>query len=403
MMGTAHIIGAGVAGLAAAIRAVEAGYRVHVYEGARYAGGRCRAYFEPALGHTIDNGTHLVLGANPAVWWYTRTIGSIQGLHKVSEGSFPMVDGATGVPFTLGVRAALSTPMDSVRLALARSDTNVFDCLADSPWRARLWQPLTESILNTPLREASAAVLRRVLWQVISHGKAGIGAYVATPDLASVFVNPALKYLQNKGANIVFHKRLKAIHTNDNRLEQLVFTDGIMSIPKGDIVILALPLWQTVGFFPYLSDTIATAPIVNVHARVENQSIPTILGFVNSSVHWIFARPHGLSITVSAADTLALEAADTLAQRLWADVHRALPSLPVNLPAYKVIKEKNATFRATPAFEAQRRRLYKNLRERHDNLRLCGDWCAFGLPSTLEGSLQSGMNVFRDEARHIAA
>ena len=63
---TVHVVGAGLAGLAAAVRLTQAGRAVHLYEAAPRAGGRCRSYFEPQLGCTIDNGGHVILGANEA-------------------------------------------------------------------------------------------------------------------------------------------------------------------------------------------------------------------------------------------------------------------------------------------------------------------------------------------------
>ena len=62
--GTIHIVGAGLAGLSAAVTCLDSGREVVLHELARHAGGRCRSYFEPALGLTIDNGNHLLLSAN---------------------------------------------------------------------------------------------------------------------------------------------------------------------------------------------------------------------------------------------------------------------------------------------------------------------------------------------------
>ena len=63
--GTVHIVGAGLAGLSAAVSLSGFRRKVVVHELAHHAGGRCRSYFEPALGLTIDNGNHLVLSGNP--------------------------------------------------------------------------------------------------------------------------------------------------------------------------------------------------------------------------------------------------------------------------------------------------------------------------------------------------
>ncbi|TDI58753.1 MAG: FAD-binding protein, partial [Alphaproteobacteria bacterium] len=60
-MAAAHVIGAGLAGLAAAVRLAAAGQKVFLYEAAGHAGGRCRSFDDAAIGRRIDNGNHLIL------------------------------------------------------------------------------------------------------------------------------------------------------------------------------------------------------------------------------------------------------------------------------------------------------------------------------------------------------
>ena len=94
--GTVHIIGAGLAGLSAAVELAGSGRKVIVHELARYAGGRCRSYFEPALGLTIDNGNHLLLSGNHAALALLKTIGSGHALVGPEEAEFAFADLASG-------------------------------------------------------------------------------------------------------------------------------------------------------------------------------------------------------------------------------------------------------------------------------------------------------------------
>ena len=76
MGGTVHVIGAGLAGLAAALKLDYRHRRIVLHEAARHAGGRCRSYYDATLGQVIDNGNHLVLSGNVAVRDYIDTIGA---------------------------------------------------------------------------------------------------------------------------------------------------------------------------------------------------------------------------------------------------------------------------------------------------------------------------------------
>ena len=85
MARSVHIIGAGLAGLAAAVRLSRQGVRVAVYEATNQAGGRCRSYHDPALGITIDNGNHLLLSGNRAALGYLDTIGATRPPDRAAE------------------------------------------------------------------------------------------------------------------------------------------------------------------------------------------------------------------------------------------------------------------------------------------------------------------------------
>lgn len=101
--GTTHIIGAGLAGLSAAVHLTHAGRAVAVHEAARFAGGRCRSYFEPTLDMRIDNGNHLVLSGNGAAFGYLGIIGAADKLVGSAHADFPFADLGTGERWTLRI------------------------------------------------------------------------------------------------------------------------------------------------------------------------------------------------------------------------------------------------------------------------------------------------------------
>jgi uncharacterized protein with NAD-binding domain and iron-sulfur cluster len=100
---------------------------------------------------------------------------------------------------------------------------------------------------------------------------------------------------------------------------------------------------------------------------------------------WVFAFSDRLSVTVSGADRLVDRDREELARILWKDV-AAVHGLSDALPPWQIVKEKRATFAATPEQDARR----PHARTAFANLVLAGDWTQTGLPATIEGALRSG-------------
>jgi uncharacterized protein with NAD-binding domain and iron-sulfur cluster len=76
---------------------------------------------------------------------------------------------------------------------------------------------------------------------------------------------------------------------------------------------------------------------------------------------------------------------EAIAEALWADVAKAL-GMAAELPPWRIVKERRATFAATPK---QNRKRPKTV-TRWSNLALAGDWTDTGLPATIEGAIRSG-------------
>jgi hypothetical protein len=110
---------------------------------------------------------------------------------------------------------------------------------------------------------------------------------------------------------------------------------------------------------------------------------------IGGTVEWLFAFPNRLSVTVSNGDRLVDMPREELAQTIWRDVCKAAGitgELPPELPPWQIVRERRATFAATPAQNALRPGPTTALK----NLFLAGDWTATGLPATIEGSVRSG-------------
>ena len=96
-----HIVGAGLAGLSAAVALASRGVAVVLSDAARQAGGRCRSYHDGMLDMVIDNGNHLVLSGNPAVGRYLKAVGAEDRLMGPSQAAFPFFDVASGRRWSL--------------------------------------------------------------------------------------------------------------------------------------------------------------------------------------------------------------------------------------------------------------------------------------------------------------
>src|SRR3954469_20936419 len=101
MARTIHVIGAGLSGLAAALRLSERGERVIVHEAMQQAGGRARSYYDASTDLVIDNGNHLLLSGNYAAMAYVRALGSEAGLGGPPQADFAFIDLPSNKRWTL--------------------------------------------------------------------------------------------------------------------------------------------------------------------------------------------------------------------------------------------------------------------------------------------------------------
>jgi squalene-associated FAD-dependent desaturase len=399
-----HVVGAGLAGLSAAVALAGRGIAVVLSDSARQAGGRCRSYHDAMLDMVIDNGNHLVLSGNPAVGRYLRAIGAEDRLMGPPRPEFRFFDLGTRQGWTLrpnggplpwwvlfagrrvpGTRAgdylALATLM---RHHPGRRIDEVIPC------RGILWEkflkPLLVSILNTAPEEASADLAGAVVRETLAKGGRQTRPLVATPNLAAAFVDPALDRLRQCGAEIRLGRPLRGLTLDKGRLTALTFDGSEETLGPGDIAILALPPWTIQNLLPDVAVPDAFHAIVNAHFRiVPPAGAPLMVGLVGGTAEWVFAFPDRLSVTVSAADRLLEMDPEALTALLWHDV-AAVHGLSGPPPPCRIVKEKRATFASTPAQDSRR----PAARTRWTNLFLAGDWTDTGLPATIEGALRSG-------------
>jgi hydroxysqualene dehydroxylase len=404
MPGTVHVIGAGLAGLAAAIRLTARGTTVSLHEAAGHAGGRCRSYHDPALDMVIDNGNHLVLSGNDAALAYLAAIDATELLVGPEGAEYAFVDLASGQRWALRLNdgrfpwwilderrrvpdTKTTDYLAVLRLLLARKDRTIcetikctgqlYECLA---------RPLWLAALNTAPHEASVRLAAAVTRATLGRGGKACRPLIAREGLGNTFVEPALRVLRARNVPLMFGHRLRALEFSQTRVATLDFGEDRVSLREKDCVILAVPPVVAVELVPALVAPNEFRAIVNAHFRIDPPpSLAPIVGVVNGTMEWLFSFRDRLSVTISAADRLLDTPREALARTIWREV-AVVAGLPETIPPWQIVRERRATFAATPAQNARR----PGSAIAWNNLLLAGDWTDTGLPATIEGAVRSG-------------
>ena len=402
--GTVHIVGAGLAGLSAAVALVGQGRKVVVHELARHAGGRCRSYFEPALGLTIDNGNHLLLSGNGSALAYLSKIGGRHLLDDPQHSEFNFCDLKSGerwvlrpndgpVPwwiFSKSRRVPRTRAVDYARLGsiLRASDRETVTEKIDpkSELYHRLMHPVLLAALNCDPAEGSAKLAAAVIRETLARGGNACRPLFAANGLGPALVDPALTFIARQGGDVRLDRPLRAIEFADGRARALQFADETIKLGSDDEIILAVPAWVARTLIPDLSAPTEYRSIFNAHFKIASPpNLPKIIGVINATTEWLFAFDNRLSVTVSAADRFNEADREPLARQIWTEVAK-IARLDAELPPWQIVKERRATFAATPEQNALR----PKAQTRWKNLFLAGDWTATGLPATIEGAIRSG-------------
>ncbi|GAB6967305.1 hydroxysqualene dehydroxylase HpnE [Komagataeibacter kakiaceti JCM 25156] len=419
MSGHVHIVGGGLAGLSAAVELAGGSERVTVYEAGPACGGRARSYPDRHLGCRIDNGNHLLLSGNPAVYRYLGLIGARDTLVGPSRPVFPFVDLAERLRWTLDLsrgrvplwvlsrrRRVPGMRLAELRGLLALMDATpdmvVADCLQPGTLARRLLEPFAISVLNTMPDTGSAALLGAVVKESLARGGRNCLPRFPAQGLSESFVDPALAHLSVLKAEVLPTSRISAVEMADGHVTALRLGETRITIGPRDTVIMAVPAPVAASLLaadlPGFSAPDAFESILNVHFALPQAPRLTgglaqarFIGVVGGVSEWVFVKDRILSVTVSAANRYDARDQDELAATIWNEVRAAIDPaatapLPVAMPPLRIVREKRATFAATPAQD----RLRPATRTMATNLLLAGDWTATGLPATIEGAIRSG-------------
>ena len=394
-------MGAGFAGMAAAVALAERGVPVTVFESGPVPGGRARRVASREI--ELDNGQHILIGAYAELLRLMEKVGvrEHEALLRLPL-ELRYFDGfalrARKLPFPAGLAAGLllcsRVPfaerisalrfMDAMRKAgfdLAQ-DLPVEDLLAehrqDGALGRYVWRPLCVSALNTPPAQASARAFLVVLRDALLGGARSSDLLLPRVDLSRLFPEPAARFIQERGGELVLRTTIRSLAELQGRYRE---------------VILAVGPHQLKAIAPELAPEYDYQPIYTCYLQYPAARLPfPMMGLVGGHVQWAFDRgalageAGRLACVISAQGAHQGLAQDDLAEACHRELAAVLPGLAP--PSWtRVIAEKRATVSCTPslrkvAFETPLHGVF-----------LAGDYTDPDYPPTLEAAVRSGLRA----------
>jgi len=427
------IIGAGWAGLAAAVRLSEKGIKVSLFESAKQAGGRARSVTFNDL--TVDNGQHLLIGAYTECLHLMKTVGIDTSsalkrlpllLTVVDQKYSTLRLKAPYLPAPLHLLYALITAKGlKLKDRLAAINFGLFlkknnyqlkqDISVNELFKRtkqtdilirQLWVPLCLSIMNTPTDDASANVFMRVFKDAFTNKKSDADLLVPTVDLSKLFPNAAIKYIETKGGSVYLKSRIEKINIEGNQVtsvtakidnkEETFNTSNIIVATAPQNINKLIAKHTNLESVSNKVEQYSYQPIVTVYLQYsqEVQLSQPMLGFSNTISQWAFDRgvlceQRGLISVVISCDGphMALDD-DTLTQTVHNEILQNLIGSTALLNAF-VIREKRATFACSVNINDIRPENKTDIK----GLFIAGDYTNTHYPATLEGAVRSGITA----------
>lgn len=432
---TVIVVGAGWAGLAAAVTLTSRGKKVIVYEAAKQIGGRARSV--PFADTLIDNGQHLMIGAYQECIKILKLVGQCPYSKLKRTPLFLAVQDETGqqtelktprLPAPLHLLYALITTkglsikdrLAGIRFGLYikkhgyifSQDISVTQLFEQSRQTEniikQLWEPLCLSTLNTPIETASANVFMRVFKDAFTQHYYDADLLLPIIDLSDTFPNAAVQYIRNKGGDVFLKSRLETIHIENNKIQSIDIKNSKQSQNiKTTSLVLAVAPQNLTKILPAtlelnnLHDKITNftyQPIVTVYLQYppETQLTHAMQGLSGTISQWVFDRgllckQHGLlSVVISCEGSHMQMNEETLIQTVQTEIETLFEETPKLQNAF-VVREKRATF----ACEVNNASLRPENTTSVEGLFLAGDYTNTGYPATLEGAVRSGLSASR--------
>ncbi|MDD2884675.1 MAG: hydroxysqualene dehydroxylase HpnE [Dechloromonas sp.] len=395
------VVGAGWAGLAAAVELIRRGSSVTLFEAGRVAGGRARAV--EIDGRRLDNGQHILLGAYHNTLALMRQVGADPDQLLIRH---PLqISDSTGFKLTLPqwpapwhvawglLRAHPVKAREKIKTArwmqgLKWRRFKVDPQLTVSAWldaagqtgqlRHHLWEPLCLAALNTPAEHASAQLFAHVLRDSLGSTRASDTDLLLPRDtLSELLPDPACRWLLAHGATLHFSHRVQHLSSDSSGVQ----IDG----QAFDGAILAVAPQHLARLWPDTELPTAYEPIATVYLQFSAKTtLPYPLYNASGKVgQWVVDRGNGLlACVLSGHGDWEKLTDDQLATTLQAEMGLTGP-----VHWQRCIREKRATFSCRPQTPRPR------WQTTSPAIRLAGDASWHDYPATLEGAVRSGQRA----------
>ncbi|MCB9884240.1 MAG: FAD-dependent oxidoreductase [Planctomycetes bacterium] len=427
---TTFVLGGGVAGLVAAFGLRDRGHRVVLLESRGWLGGRAFSSPDRHFDRELDNGPHAMLGCYRAMRALLRRIGTdgdfqqdvrLQMAYRRPGGAVDRLS-LSRLPAPLAMPAALwrlrldwRTKLVALRgmaksLLGAPAAWTVADWLDRNGQRgepdALLWRPLCRAIMNVEPELASARSFLGTLREAFSGSAAHAAFWLPRKPWCEVLGAPAARALAAAGAEVRLGQRVAELHREGGRITCITTQAGSDEVGATDLVVSALPwfaLAKLLGGEPPVA-ALASSPIVSAFFELREDAPllpddgPVVALVDGDPFHFLLRTPGAsprrfalLSGGSRAFDGQPVAAIERLAREQLA---RFYPGSDGGAEV-RIRKEQHATFVASPQHEGSRPAPGSRVHGL-ENLRLCGDWTATGLPATLEGAARSAEALLRE-------